>query len=155
MLEKGLFFTSIFSISILFYFINDKRTICRTAENIFSVSSARKFRPAFRQIHFIRSWPQKEWDAPTLCAVYSAANYNPNFTIIVHVMSNLSFPQQWKHLSNIEIRYTNLGDVFRLFVDTPLLQWYPKFLMKATDDVRILSDAMRMAIVVLFNKLLY
>lgn len=150
MWEKSLFFSLFVGIFIIFCFLEDKRIILNATEkiNLFATFSATKFRPVSKQIHFIRSWPQKDWDAPTLCAVYSAANYNPNFTIIVHVLSKLPFPQEWTHLLNIEIRYTTLGELFQLFLGTPLLQWYPHFLMKATSDVRVLSDAMRMAIVV-------
>lgn len=102
-----------------------------------------------RYIHFLRTSPQRSWDLPTLCAVFAAARYNPDFTVLVHILSKLSYPSVWKNLTNIKIERKTSGNLFELLINTPLLDWYPEFLKKGKTDVfRILSDALRMAIVV-------
>lgn len=101
-----------------------------------------------KAINFIiQSNPHGAWDFVTLCAVYSAARHNSGFEILVHTIDNVLFPPQWLHLPNIRILYRNRSGLERLFLKTPLADWY-NYHLDSRIDFPLLFDAMKFAIVV-------
>lgn len=100
-----------------------------------------------RLVHFIRSKLEPTWDMHTLCAVSSTAAHNPNLTIVVHTVTDLSYPIEWKHFNNIIINFLSEATLTKLMTFASYKTWYEKF-VKISSDPRALSDALRLILVV-------
>lgn len=102
-------------------------------------------------IHFVRTTLETQLDPLTACAIYSAAIYNSNYSILLHSRSiDLQLPLVLQNISNIQLVSYDDQRMKQLFGGTPLDGWWVDFFLPNDDrlDPRLLSDVMRLLIVV-------